>query len=71
MASASRQLLLASSSTCAPAVLKRMVLQCAVRWAAHLLTDRQVGKATPFSICLPLKMLAHSLCNNVCAVCVI
>lgn len=26
-----------------------------------LLGDTQVGKATPFSICLPLKLLAHSL----------
>lgn len=29
--------------------------------AAHLLTDTQVGNATPFSICLPLKMLPTSL----------
>lgn len=27
----------------------------------HLLGDTQVGKATPFSICLPLKLLATSL----------
>lgn len=29
--------------------------------APHLFGDTQVGKATPFSICLPLNDLAHSL----------
>lgn len=29
--------------------------------STHLLTETQVGNAMPFSICLPLKMLAISL----------
>lgn len=34
----------------------------AVVWgAAYLLGETHVGNATPFSICLPLKLLAHSL----------